>query len=481
MNNIFDLIYSCFNQYLFQLAKNNIQELEYYFQTNPTTLGNPLVEHLIKSIKDYNLESIDEPLFRSILIRSGKSSAEQQQILSEIFKWKKFDKNQIEPARKMLQDVCASVVIQKANRLYQDSPSEYLKYLKTVNFQTGDANVLKNVSFSQIDINTIIAETATNEGVPSRYDWINNCFSGEKYEFGQIGIICAPPGIGKSLFAMSEALNMAINGYKVHYMALGDLKMKDFIVRLGAQFTGMSFQEVTKNLGAVYKSMCSVIKDNLGITILPAGQITIDEYVEFMEAQPEYKVCILDYDGNLKNNVGGGSNESGLYLYYGHVYEELTKLSMAGRLVFSLAQPKNYAYLAPLINLPDIGESSKKQQTADFILTASRGFSDGANINNLGVFNLCKNRRGETNVLEYFIRLNNGRFRVLPKGVWDEIKSLTEKRYFTDSEIDFMILQYNKQYDSIQRQVSQNYNNSSTTVNQNIDNQKNNKLKTPFG
>jgi hypothetical protein len=28
--------------------------------------------------------------------------------------------------------------------------------------------------------------------------------------------------------AMQEALNMAIQGYKVHYLALGDLKMKDF-------------------------------------------------------------------------------------------------------------------------------------------------------------------------------------------------------------------------------------------------------------
>ena len=28
--------------------------------------------------------------------------------------------------------------------------------------------------------------------------------------------------------AMQEALNMSLLGYKVHYLALGDLKMKDF-------------------------------------------------------------------------------------------------------------------------------------------------------------------------------------------------------------------------------------------------------------
>ena len=34
---VFDLIFSCFNQYLFQDAKNNILDLQYYFQTNPQT------------------------------------------------------------------------------------------------------------------------------------------------------------------------------------------------------------------------------------------------------------------------------------------------------------------------------------------------------------------------------------------------------------------------------------------------------------
>lgn len=456
MNSVLDLIYSCFNQYLFQQAKNNIGNLEYYFQTNPNTMGNMLVEQLLKSIKDYPLEAIDEPLFRSILVKTGKTPMEQQEILSEIVKWKRFGKDQMEPARKMLQDVCANVIIQRAGRMFQDSPSEYLKYLKTVNFQTADVETLKDVKFNQIDINTIIAESAVEGGVPSRYDWINRSFSGGRYEYGQIGIVCAPPGVGKSLFAMSEALNMAINGEKVHYMALGDLKMRDFVIRLGAQFTGLSFAEVTRNLGAVYKSMTEAIGDNLGITILPAGQISIEEYVEFMEAQPQYKVCFLDYDGNLKTSIGTGQGEASMYMYYGHVYENLTRLSMNGRLVFSLAQPKIYSYLAPLINLPDIGESSKKQQTADFILTASKGFSDGPNPNNLGAFHLCKNRRGETNIVEYFIRLNNGRFKIVPKGVWDQLRQITEKVYYSDRDIDVMVDQYNREMSNIQSQLKQN-------------------------
>jgi hypothetical protein len=93
--------------------------------------------------------------------------------------------------------------------------------------------------------------------------------------------------------AMQEALNMAIQGYKVHYLALGDLKMKDFIIRLGAQFSGCSFSEVSQNIGPIYNSMCQIIGNNLSITILPAGKISVDEYIEFMKTK-DYNILFID-------------------------------------------------------------------------------------------------------------------------------------------------------------------------------------------
>ena len=63
-----ELLYSCFNQYVFQDAKNNIKDLEYYFETNPSTSNNPLVENLIKAIKTYDFETIGMPLFQSFVI-----------------------------------------------------------------------------------------------------------------------------------------------------------------------------------------------------------------------------------------------------------------------------------------------------------------------------------------------------------------------------------------------------------------------------
>lgn len=67
-----ELCLSLFNQYNFAEAKANIQNIEYYFNTNPLTMANPLISELINAIKSYDFDAIGEPLFRSILMKTGK-------------------------------------------------------------------------------------------------------------------------------------------------------------------------------------------------------------------------------------------------------------------------------------------------------------------------------------------------------------------------------------------------------------------------
>lgn len=191
-NSVMDLIYAMFNQYLFIEAKNNIDTLKYYFDTNASTAGNPLVDQLLGAIKSYDLASMDAPLFQSILLRSGKSGIEAQNILNEIFKWKKYSKDQVEPVRKALQDVCASVMLRKANNLYSQSPSEFIKYVKSLNFQTADPDILKATAFNKIDINSVVA--GSTEGIESKYSWINNSFRPlNKVPLGQIILFSGAP------------------------------------------------------------------------------------------------------------------------------------------------------------------------------------------------------------------------------------------------------------------------------------------------
>ena len=191
-NSVMEIIYSFFNQYVFQEAKNNIDTLKMYFDSNPNTSGNALVDNLLGTIKNYDLSSIDLPMFQSILMRSGKSGSEGQQIINEIWKWKQFTKDQIQPAKKNIQDICASVYLRRANNLYANDPSEYIKYIKGLNLQTSDPDVLKATAFNGIDINSVVA--TSTEGIESKYKWVNESFKPlNKLPLGQIVLFSGAP------------------------------------------------------------------------------------------------------------------------------------------------------------------------------------------------------------------------------------------------------------------------------------------------
>ena len=445
MDNL-EFIYSLFNQYLFTDAKNNISTIQYYVDTNYNLVGNKLVGELVNAIKNYDLGSIDLPLLNTIMMRTGKTQSEAQHIINEIAKWKSYDRKQIEPSRKYLEDVISGSIIQKANNLFPNNPSEYIKFIKNSEIKTTKSEILTSVGFNQLDINSLLASEGDNI-IPSYFDFVNKSYSDGGYYRGQIILLSMSPGSGKSLMAAQEALNMAINGYKVHYLVLGDLQSSDFIIRLCALYSGLPFKMAKDNIKTIYNSLCQIIGDRLQFTILPAGVITVDEYVDFI-INKDFDTLIVDYDGNFKANF----SDNNLYLVYGDIYEKLTRLTQKGFLLFVLSQSKITSWGNPEIGLNEISESSKKQQNADMIIT--RGKEPNCP-NHLGIFKIVKNRRGEVDVKEYSIRLNNGRFMTIPRGVYDILKRETEKKEYTVADIEGMITQYRSQFNNVNRQINQ--------------------------
>lgn len=448
-NNYLDLVLSMFNQYLYQDCKNNIKDLTLYFRTNPATSGSPIIEELLKAINDYPLESIGLPLFKSILAKTGKTPLESKEIINKIIQFKKYTKDEIAPARKYVRDLIATVYIQRANQLYSDSPSEYFEYLKKINFKSSSTDYLNTTSFDTIDINTIVADSTSDGKLTSSYDFINESFSEGAFKPGDIVVISMPPSVGKSLLAEAEALHMAIV-HKVPscLLIMGDLDMESLFIRLAAIYTGLSFFEVRNRLPEIYKDMKDAIGDNLDIIISPAGSIRADEFVQYIIDSPKkYKAVFADYDENFKIDGGGDS----MYTEFGELYNEFTKLKYAGINSWILCQPKQATWSdGQPIELQNLGTSSRKGHIADVCITRSK---EPGNLNGLGIFYICKNRHGENNYA-YSIRLNNGRFKIIPKGVYQDLKEIKEKRYFNEAEIDMMIDNYNKANRMVRNQIS---------------------------
>lgn len=441
------LLLSLFNQYIFQDAKNNIESLEYYYNVNPATMGNPLIHELVDAIKNYSFESIGEPLFKSILAKCKKTPAEINEIMAEVIKWKQYDREQIKPAEKYLHDIISTAIITRANNKFANEPTEYIKYLKNYNLQVSEKDVFTSTGFADIDINSIIADSSKGF-IGTNIKFLNDAF--QPYcglERGQLGIICAPPGVGKSLEAMNLALYMASQGEKVLFVCLGDNSMKDFIVRMGSIALGISFAEAYKSLDLVYNNLRSLVGNNLQVSINPAGVVSADEIVEKVK-HDNPSVVFIDYDSNIKGACEGDS----MYLSMGNVYNKFTELTLDGKLVFICSQPKNGVW-KDYIKLSDIGESSRKQHACDFCITISDLID--RNPNHLYYMSLVKARRGEVGAGAYMIRIQ-GRFIEIPKGVYDMIASVPDKKNYTERDLQELVRNYNQGVGNINKMMSNN-------------------------
>lgn len=447
------LLLSFFNQYLFNEAKQNIEHIEYFYQTTPNTSGNPFIKELIDAIKSYNLDAIGEPLFRSILARGGKTQQEADQLMQEIIKWKQFNREEIAPAAKDMRDVISTAIIRKASARFGNSSSDFLKYLKNVNVSTGDTEVFGSTSFDKIDINSIIAQSK-DSSAKTNVDLINRAFAscGGEIPFSQLVVIAATPGSGKTLFSMNLALWFASIGKKTLYVSLADQSWKDFIIRMGSIAFGITFAEAYSNIQDVYNNLTKITGSNLEVSINSAGTVTADQIVE-KATNDGFEVIFVDYDGVLKTGDGKSADDS-MYNAFGDAYNKLTALSIAGKLVFICSQLKVTSNQGgSLISLSDLAESSKKGQIVDAVIAMSK-VSGPECPHQIFDIRFTKARRGRVGTHGTFIR-NQARFIEIPRGLADQLKMETEDREYTDQQIQAMAERYKQSEQVVNQAIKQ--------------------------
>lgn len=427
------IVYGMFNQYVFNEVKTNIDLIERYFLMDVTTMGNNLIKSLLDAVRKYEFSSIDEPLFRSILASQGKTDSESNSILQEIVRYKMCDTYQIDPIRKFIRGIGNQSLIDIASKRFANDPEGYIKYLRTNEYKADYSDMFVVTNFDQLDINSVMADSMG--GWKSTYEFINDSFQPmQKYENGQIVCVYAPPGTGKSLFLQSECLGMCLQGARCHYLALGDMNQKDFVQRMCAMYSGYSFGDVILNLNESYSRLKSALSGRFSLTIVPAATVTVDEYIEYMISKSDsFDVLFVDYDSNFRSTQADNMYKEG-----GYIYDNLTKLTKMGKLVFCASQPKIGSWKCDVLELTDIGESSRKQHNVDCAISISKG-GMSYNPNHLGRMKITKNRRGEEGVEVPYIRLNNGRFRILTESLYSKLKGITERRNYTDSDINQMI------------------------------------------
>lgn len=124
-----------------------------------------------------------------------------------------------------------------------------------------------------------------------------------------------------------------------------------------------------------------------------------------------------------------------MYDQGGAVYDQLTRLTREGKLVFVASQPKISYFREELLPQDAAGESSRKQHISDVILTIGRRWESSMK---MGYFNIAKSRRGD-NVIQPYIGTNEGLFYECSDILYAKYRSDTTTRFlYSYEELDAM-------------------------------------------
>jgi hypothetical protein len=242
-----------------------------------------------------------------------------------------------------------------------------------------------------IDIDTRMSQMARNT-IQTGWPEIDTILDGGLGP-GELGIIAAPAGIGKSWLLSRLGTNAIYRGKNVLHVTL-ELNENYVGLRYDSCITGINFQDVRKNVQTV-KQKLKEVKGKLWIKYFPLKTISAHSIKLHAERliMLDHKIdmIIVDYADILRPyNSNKGSNS---YNTAGDIYEELR--GAAGELsmpIWTASQCQRGALEHDIIEAGSISDSYKKIMTGDFVMSVSRKIHDKNN--NTARFHVMKNRFG---------------------------------------------------------------------------------------
>jgi replicative DNA helicase len=319
--------------------------------------------------------------------------------------------------------VLKQTVIEQLKNVYQQVGSEELPYVRKEFLTFAKNQKVKEALFKSVDllkagdydkiIDTMMAaskvgvesdlgldyiqnfesimENVKRDSCPTGWDVIDELMDGGLGP-GELGVVMAPSGIGKSWFLSKIACAALKKGMDVlHYT----LELSESYVgqRYTTILTGIQTSEHMDRKDEIIRKIKS-IPGRVRIKYYPpqfASAKTIAAHIEKIRATGfKPALIIIDYADLLKSGNRGGD---GLYAELGGIYEELRGFSgESGIPVWTATQTNRAAIDHEVIQADSVGDSYKKVQTADFIMSVSRKTKD--KLSKTGRIHIVKNRFG---------------------------------------------------------------------------------------
>ena len=262
--------------------------------------------------------------------------------------------------------------------------------IKTIVDNALNAGTERNIGHEYIEhVEDRYSETA-RETITTGWDTIDELTQGG-LGGGELGVIVAPAGVGKTWVLAAIGANAMKAGKTVVHYSL-ELNESYVGLRYDSIFTGIANQNLKYHKDDVISQM-EKLKGDLVIKYFPTKTASVNTLSAHLKRITNFgskiDMVVVDYGDILKDT--GGSREVRHAL--GNIYEDLRGL--AGEFdipIWTASQANRSALDEDVIEATKVSESYQKVMTADFVMSLSRKVED--KIGNTGRFHVIKNRFG---------------------------------------------------------------------------------------
>ena len=349
---------------------------------------------LIKSIKDYFSKYKTNPTMEAIkvLIDEVENDVLKTSIVDSLRNaWQHRESNDLDFVKEKTLEFCKNQVVKNAI-MESVELLETQKYdeIKTIIDKAMTAGMERDIGHEYITGFEERMTQQTRNTMPTQWDSVNDLMDGG-LAGGELGVVVAPAGIGKSWTLQALGAHAVKKGLNVIHYTL----------ELNAQYVGLRYDTIvsgqpTGNLQYYKDDVLQAInklKGNLIIKYYPTRTASVNtltahlQQCELQGIKPD--MVIVDYADIMKSTQHFNEKRHQI----GHVYEELR--GMAGEFdvpVWTASQANRSSLEEDVIGAEKVSEDYSKVMTADFVMSMSRKVED--KIANTGRFHVIKNRFG---------------------------------------------------------------------------------------
>jgi len=296
----------------------------------------------------------------------------------------------------------------------------------------GSENDVGHVYESEEAINIRCSDDDDRKPVATPWPFVNGNLAGG-LGGGELGVVIAPTGIGKSHWLVNIGAAALIEGKNViHYT----FELRDTIVgrRYDSCITGIPYHDIPKRR-AELETQIQEISGKLIVKKFPTKRVTINgiaNHIEKLRAINDFEadIIVLDYADLMRSTKQYDAKRFELEL----IYEELRGLAAEIDIpCWTASQSNRSAANDEIITIDAIGEAYAKAQIADVVFTLSRTLADKRS--GAGRSLLAKSRSGVDGVVyPLLINTANSRIEYLQPGGEEEMRNGFKKLLEADRD-----------------------------------------------